>query len=50
MFIRGHYVDPVALGNEQVLMSVGQGGEKQGLGEEEESPEGRWEALAFSAL
>lgn len=28
MFIRGHYADPAALGNEQVLMSVGQGGER----------------------
>lgn len=44
-------MDPVALGNEQVLMSVGQGGERSRARERvEESPEGRWEALAFSAL
>lgn len=52
MFIRGHYPDPAALGNEQVLMPVGGGAKREaGLGEEEEeSQRGRWEALAFSVL
>lgn len=36
MLIRGHYPDPAALGNEQVLTPVGGRVErKEGLGEEE---------------
>lgn len=43
MFIRGHYPDPAALGNEQVLMPVERGAKrKAGLEEEEESQAGRW--------
>lgn len=41
MLIRGHYPDPAALGNEQVLMPVGGREErKEGLGEEEKEVDG----------
>lgn len=44
MLIRGHYPDPAASGNEQVLMPVGGGARrKEGLGEEEQGIEGATE-------